>query len=268
MGQFNEELVKAGIMLSGEGLHPSAKGVRVRFSGKERTVMKGPFTETNELVAGFWVWQVKSMDEAIAWVKRCPNPMLRDSEIEIRPIFTPEDFGAALTPELKEQSDRLCAEAQSYNLEPPRVEQGPEKVIVGLNGSYTLATRTQIPELWKRFVPHLVTIPGQVGDATYGVCWNFKPGVGFDYLAGVEVKNGAPLPQELTQVRLAAGRYAVFTSRQHISTIGATLDAIWTKWLPNSGHQPTGTPSFERYGPEFNPQTGMGGFEIWVPVKS
>jgi hypothetical protein len=111
MGNFNEELVKAGVMLAGEGLHPSSKGARVRFSGSNPTVIDGPFTETKELVAGFWLWQVKSMDEAIEWVKRCPNPMSTDSEIEIRPIFEAEDFGAEFTPELREQEARLRAEA-------------------------------------------------------------------------------------------------------------------------------------------------------------
>ncbi len=115
MGQYNEELVKAGIMLTGEGLHPSAKGVRVRFSGTNRTVTDGPFTETKELVAGFWIWQVKSMEEAIAWVKRCPNPMLGESEIEIRPFFEAADFGEEFTPELREQEERIRAEAEKLN---------------------------------------------------------------------------------------------------------------------------------------------------------
>ena len=101
MGKFNEELVKAGVMLAGEGLHPSSKGARVRFSGDKRTVIDGPFAETKELVAGFWLWQVKSMDEAIEWVKRCPNPMEGESEIEIRQVFEAEDFGDEFTPELQ-----------------------------------------------------------------------------------------------------------------------------------------------------------------------
>ena len=107
MGKYNEELVKAGIMLAGEGLHPSSKGVRVRFSGSKRTVINGPFKETNELVAGFWLWQVKSKEEAIEWLKRCPNPMPGDSEIELRQVYEAEDFGEALTPELRAQEDRL-----------------------------------------------------------------------------------------------------------------------------------------------------------------
>ncbi|MFN8635766.1 MAG: YciI family protein [Chloroflexota bacterium] len=112
MGAFNEELVKAGIMLAGDGLHPSSKGVRVHFKGTDRTVVDGPFAETKELIAGFWIWQVKSMDEAIAWVRRCPNPMNEESDIEIRPIFEMEDFGAEFTPELREQEARVMAEAQ------------------------------------------------------------------------------------------------------------------------------------------------------------
>lgn len=110
MGKFNEELVKAGIMLSGEGLHPSSKGARVKFAGDKRTVIDGPFAETKELVAGFWIWEVKSMDEAIEWVKRCPNPTGQDGEIEIRPIFEAEDFGQEFTPELREQEARLRAQ--------------------------------------------------------------------------------------------------------------------------------------------------------------
>ncbi len=109
MGRFNEELVKAGVMLAGEGLHPSSRGARVRFSGASRTVMDGPFTETKELVAGFWLWQVRSMDEAIEWVRRCPSPHPEDCEIEIRPVFEADDFGEAFTPELREQEDRLRA---------------------------------------------------------------------------------------------------------------------------------------------------------------
>jgi hypothetical protein len=112
MGNYNEELVKAGIMLAGEGLHPSSRGHRVVFNGDKRTVIDGPFAETKELVAGFWLWQVKSMEEALEWVKRCPNPMPTESEIEIRQVFEAEDFGADFTPELREQEDRIQAQAQ------------------------------------------------------------------------------------------------------------------------------------------------------------
>jgi len=111
MGKYNEELAKAGVMLAGEGLHPSSKGARVKFSGDQRTVIDGPFAETKELIAGFWLWQVKSKEEAIEWVKRCPNPHNGESEIEIRQVFETEDFGAEFTPELREQEDRVRAQS-------------------------------------------------------------------------------------------------------------------------------------------------------------
>jgi hypothetical protein len=107
MGKYNEELVKAGIMLAGEGLHPSSRAKRVRFSGTRRTVIDGPFAETKELIAGYWLWQVKSMDEAVEWLKRCPNPHNEESDVDIRPVFEMEDFGAEFTPELREQDQRL-----------------------------------------------------------------------------------------------------------------------------------------------------------------
>jgi hypothetical protein len=112
MGNYNEELVKAGVMLAGEGLHPSSKGARVRFSGDKRAVIDGPFAETKELIAGYWLWQCKSLEEAIAWVKRCPNPMEGDSEIEIRQVFEASDFGDEFTPELRAQEERLRARVE------------------------------------------------------------------------------------------------------------------------------------------------------------
>jgi hypothetical protein len=112
MGNYNEELSKAGILLAAEGLHPSSKGVRVRFSGKDRTVTDGSFAETKELIAGYWLWEVGSLQEAIDWVKRCPNPHDEDSDIEIRQVFSADDFGEALTPELRDQEERLRAEAE------------------------------------------------------------------------------------------------------------------------------------------------------------
>jgi hypothetical protein len=112
MGRYNEELVQAGVMLAGEGLHPSAKGKRVRFQGPQRTVVDGPFSETKELIAGYWLWQVRSMEEAVEWVRRCPNPMPGDSEIEIRPVFEADDFGAEFTPELRAREERLREQTQ------------------------------------------------------------------------------------------------------------------------------------------------------------
>ncbi|MFC6145015.1 YciI family protein [Paraburkholderia silvatlantica] len=110
MGRYNEELVKAGVMQGGDGLKPSSKGIRVKFSGKDRTVVDGPFAEVKELIAGYWIWQVESMDEAVEWVRRCPNPMTGESEIEIRPFFEAADFGEAFTSELQEQEARLRSE--------------------------------------------------------------------------------------------------------------------------------------------------------------
>jgi hypothetical protein len=120
MGKFNEELVKAGVLLAGEGLHPSSKGKRVKFSVGKRTVIDGPFTETKELIAGFWLWQVKSMDEAVEWVRRCPNPHNQDGEVEIRPVFEAADFGAEFTPELREQEERLRAQIAAVDVEAPQ----------------------------------------------------------------------------------------------------------------------------------------------------
>ncbi len=270
MGKFNEELVKAGMLLAADGLQPSSKGVRVRFSGKNRTVIDGLFAETKELVAGFWIWQVKSMEEAIAWVKRCPNPMLVDSEIEIRPFYCLEDFGDDLfTPELQHREEQMRADVERYQLDPPRFEQGKELLIAGLMEHYNDQTRANIPAQWHRFAPHIGQIRGQVGHTSYGVCWNYNQSdCSFDYLSGVEVSDTSSLPQGFQHIRLPAQRYAVFTHRKHVSAIPVTIEAIWTKWLPNSGHQAAETPSFERYSEEFNPQTGMGGTEIWLAIKS
>jgi hypothetical protein len=115
MGEFNEELANAGVMLAGDGLHPSSRGARVRFSGEERTVIDGPFSETKELIAGYWLWNVKSKEEAIEWVKRCPNPYHADGEVEIRQVFEASDFGADFTPELREQEDRIRAKLDQSN---------------------------------------------------------------------------------------------------------------------------------------------------------
>ena len=113
MGNYNDELVKAGIMLAGEGLHPSSKGKKVLFSGDKRSVVDGPFSEAKELIAGFWIWQVRSMDEAVEWAKRCPNPTGVESELELRPVFAAEDFGEAYTPELREQEERQRAQIEA-----------------------------------------------------------------------------------------------------------------------------------------------------------
>ena len=266
MGQYNEELVKAGIMLSGEGLHPSSKGVRVRFSGTNRSVIDGPFAETKELAAGFWMWRVKSMAEAIEWLKRCPNPMLTESEIEIRPVFEADDFDEAFTPELREQE--AAFRAQTLGLNRPRYEDGRELLIAGLTESYAPETCGNIPAQWQRFVPYIGNVPGQVGGmTTYGVCLSCQPDGGIDYMSGVEVSSVESLPSELHSVRISPQRYAIFTHPESVATIANTIDAIWAKWLPDSGLKSAEAPCFERYTEEFNPQTGLGGIEIWVPIQ-
>ncbi len=264
MGNYNEELVNAGIMLSGEGLHPSSQGARVRFSGKNRSVIDGPFTETNELVAGFWMWKVKSLEEAIEWVKKCPNPMLEESEIEIRPVFEAEDFGEAMTPELREQEASL--RARTLGLNAPTFVDGRVMTIVGLNRSYTMESRSGIPQQWEHFVPRMRSIA--MADANcYGICWNTQEDCVFDYLTGVEAARSAEIPADFASVTLNAKRYAVFPHTGHVSTIPKTIDTIWSQWVPSCGLAISHAPCFERYTDEFNPQTGMGGTEIWIPLE-
>jgi len=266
MGQFNEELVQAGVMLAGEGLHPTSKGARVRFSGGWRTVIDGPFAETKELIAGYWLWRCKSKEDAIEWVKRCPNPYNEDGEVEIREVFEAVDFGAEFTPELRRQEASI--RAQAAGLGAPRFEHGKEIVVAGLNESYTFETRVKIPMQWERFVPKIAKLPGQIGQVFYGVCWQVSPGRGFEYLSGVEVKDATRLPGDFTIVRLPALEYAVFVHRDHVSTIGSTIDKIWNDWVPQAGLNVASAPCFERYTEEFNPQVGMGGMEIWIPLEA
>ncbi len=266
MGRFNEALTEAGIMLAGEGLHPSSKGLRVRFSGKNRAVTDGPFAETKELIAGFWLWKVKSMDEAVAWVKRCPNPHDEECEIEIRPVFSADDFGNALTPELREREATL--RAQNLGLVAPRFEPGRAIAIAGLNQTYTMESRRNIPAQWQRFAPHIGKLPGQIGRSSYGVCWNSKPDCSFDYLAGVEVADSAKLPPDFTRIELPAARYAVITHAGHVSSLPQTIDTVWTRWIPDSGLKAAGSPCFERYTEDFDPQTGRGGIELWIPLEA
>jgi AraC family transcriptional regulator len=263
MGQFNEELAKAGVLLAGEGLQSSSKGARVRFSGGKRTVIDGPFAETKELVAGFWLWKCKSLQEAVEWLKRAP---FDDTEVEIRQVSEAEDFGAEFTPELRNQEAAL--RAQTLGLGAPRFEQGRDLLIAGLNMSYNFKTRVNIPAQWQRFAPHIGNVPGQIGRISYGVCWNYRPGTGFDYLSGVEVRDSSILPAEFAHVRLPACQYVVFTHREHVSSIGKTIDTIWNQWVPQSGLKMADAPCFECYTEEFNPQTGMGGMEIWIPLEA
>lgn len=262
MMEYNQQLVDAGIMLGGEGLHPSNKGVRVLFSGNKRTVAQGPFPHTNEIVAGYWLWQVKSMEEAIEWVKRCPNPMPENSEIEIRPLFTAEDFGEALTPELREQEEQMRNKVP----EPDRWEKKPARLFAGISRTYTMSEREKIPAHWQEFVQYLGKISKQVGDDCYGICWSANAET-FDYLTAVEIGETGPLPEGFTTLELVPQHYAVFIHYGHSSGIPQTIAAIWEKWLPASGLKAANAPCYERYTSEYNPKTGMGGMEIWIPIQ-
>jgi AraC family transcriptional regulator len=266
MGKFNDELAKAGIMLAGEGLHPSSRGVRVSFGGKERTVTNGPFVETKDLIAGFWLWEVKSMAEAIERIKRCPNPHDAEGEIEIRPVFSPDDFGSDFTPERREQE--ASARALSLGLGTVQLENTGDRFIAGLNNTYDADSRKNIPAQWGRFAPHIGKVPGQIGMATYGVCWNFRPDCIFDYLSGVEVAESAKLPPDFTRVALSAGRYAVVTHEGHVSALPQTIAKIWTQWIPDSSLKTAKAPCFERYTEKFDPHSGLGSVEIWIPLEA
>ncbi|HWW82162.1 MAG TPA: AraC family transcriptional regulator [Vicinamibacterales bacterium] len=150
---------------------------------------------------------------------------------------------------------------------PMRFQNGKLLLIAGLVQRYTCETSGGIPSQWQRFQPHIGQIPGQLGPTAFGVRWNSDEHGAFDYLCGVEVTDFSRLPPDLTHVRIAAQKYAVFSHYEHVSTIRSTWTTIWNKWLPESGHELVDAPDFERYGAEFDPRTGTGGFEIWVPIK-
>lgn len=266
MGKFNEELAKAGILLAAEGLHPSSKGVRVGFRGEERIVTDGPFPETKELIAGFWLWKVKSMAEAVAWIKRCPNPHDEPGEIEIRPVFSFDDFAPLFTPELREQE--ASVRALALGLGAIRFETSKQLLIAGMNGTYEPESRANIPALWQRFAPHIGKVPGQIGTTSYGVCWNVKSNGAFDYLAGIEVIPSTTLPPEFTSVSCRAGRYVVLTHEGHLSLLPQTIDRIWTQWVPDSSLKTADAPCFERYTEKYDPKSGLGVVEIWVPLEA
>jgi AraC family transcriptional regulator len=153
-------------------------------------------------------------------------------------------------------------------LEPPRFETSRPFLIAGLGERYSCETGAAIPMQWQRFGPYIGNIPGETGDVAYGVCVNGDDTGNFDYIAGVEVIDFSDLPKEFSRVRVPAQKYAVFAHREHISTIRRTVNTIWNKWLPASGHEISDAPEFERYGPEFDPRSGNGGVEIWIPVKA
>jgi predicted transcriptional regulator YdeE len=267
MGKYCDELAEAGILLAGEGLHPSSKGVRVQFSAADRTVIDGPFTETKELIAGFWLWRVNSMQEAINWVKRCPNPMPEDSIVEIRQVYEADDLGEAFTPELREQEAITFAKA--LGLPTPSFQDCSRLLVAGLAESYSKDTHSKIPQQWERLCAYLKRIPCQVGGESYGVCWNADPSCNFEYLAGVAVSSADNLPADLKVLEIAARRYAVFPHPGHVSTIASTIETIWSKWAPDCGLRLShSAPCFERYTSAFDPSTGLGGMELWLPLET
>jgi AraC family transcriptional regulator len=158
-------------------------------------------------------------------------------------------------------------ETADARLEPPRFETGRPLLIAGLGECYTFAADAGIPAQWQRFQPYIGNIPGQVGRTAYGVCHNADGDGNFEYVCGVEVRDFSGLPPELSRVRVPARRYAVFSHRGHVSSVRGTVSAIWNQWLPESGHQAADAPNFERYDERFDPRTGLGGFEIWIPVE-
>jgi len=187
-----------------------------------------------------------------------------------------DEFG--LTPEAVRAQRHLCNvelveplkldETLIADLKPTRFENGKPLLIAGLGERYTRETSKAAPAQWQRFVPYLGNISRQVGRATFGVACNGDDEGNFDYIAGVEVTDFSDLPAAFSRVRLGQQKYAVFSHRGHISTIRCTVNTIWSRWLPESGHEVADAPSFERFGQEFDPETGMGGFEIWIPIKA
>jgi AraC family transcriptional regulator len=159
-------------------------------------------------------------------------------------------------------------ETLTTKLEPPRFEDGRPLLIVGLGERYTCESSKAIPSQWQRFGPHIDNIPGQVGKVAYGVCCNSDEAGNFDYICGVEVSDFSDVPAEFARLRIAPQRYAVFRHRDHISSIRRTVNTIWSKWLPESGHEVADAPDFERYDESFDPRTGNGGLEVWIPLKS
>lgn len=273
MMHYNQELVRHGILLAGEGLKPSSQGFRVRFSGSSRTVIEGPFAETKELVAGYWVWNVKSMEEALEWVKRCPNPMPEESEIELRPIYELEDFGDVVTPEVLETEGAM--RAVEFGLAMPTFVQSPNRMLLGIAKRYTLVTRSEIPSQWNQFVEKISDIPHQAGPSSFGVSYECASDGSFDYFTGVEVtqvvdtssRHDDPTPA-FDRYCIPAGRYVVVEHTGHVSEIPKALETIWTRWIPSSGLKILRDgPCVEHYTEAFDPTTGMGGVEFWLPLE-
>jgi AraC family transcriptional regulator len=193
--------------------------------------------------------------------------MAEDSDIDIRPIFETEDFGAELNSELRERGAALRAKTVGLNL--PTFQDGPELLIAGLSRRYTSESRVAIPRQWEDFVPRAAELSPSPGASWFGVCSNCAPDDSFDYLTGVELAEARSIPHGLTSLQLAPRRYVVFAHTGHVSTMPKTIDVIWKQWAPECGLKiARNGPCVERYTSEFNPQTGMGGMEIWIPLEA
>ena len=171
-----------------------------------------------------------------------------------------------VAPELREQEAAVRAAGLGLNM--PTFQNGSDMTIAGLNRSYTAESRVAIPQQWEQFVPHVQSIPGLAGTTFYGVCWNTRDGCGFDYLTGAEISGSSQIPASFTSLKIMARRYAVFTHTSHVSALPKTIDTIWSRWAPDCGLKIAAAPCYERYTSEFNPGTGMGGMELWIPLDS
>jgi len=266
MGAFNEQLANAGIMLAGEGLHPSSRGHRVTFDGAKRTVTDGPFAETKELIAGFWIWKVNSMQEALDWVKRCPNPHEEICDVEIRQVFAAEDFGESFTPELREQEARL--RAKSLGLGEMRFANSDAMTFAGTSKRYTKETMPEICKQWGEFAPQMTHVPGRIGGASFGVCHNGNDDCSFDYLCAVQIAAGSKPGSDWHTLQVPARRYAVFTIDGPVSELPKTFETIWTQWVPDCGLKVAKAPCVEVYPKNFKPEDQKSGIEIRIPLEA
>lgn len=254
--QYAHKLHAKGQFIATAPLHPTSTATTIRTKDGKRIVTDGPYAETREQLGGYFLIDVPNLDDAIKIASEVPAG--RWGTVEIRPVIQVDGLPAR------------TAAAPTLEIDPPRYEDGRPMAIAGLRGHFTPASWAGIPAQWERlgsFMNH----PAKIGAAHYGLCFQMPDGV--DYLSGFEVNGAKGLPAEFSRVSIPAQHYAVFAHRGHVSKLRETLDAIWHKWLPASGHHlahaDAAAPNFfERYGEKFDPRTGMGDIEVWVPVKS
>lgn len=254
--QYAQLLNAKGQYLASAPLHPTATATTIRTKDGKRIVTDGPFAETREQLGGYFLIDVPNLDDAIKIANEVPAG--RWGTVEIRPVIHVNGLPAK------------AAQAPALELDPQRFEDGRPMLIAGLRGHFSPASWAGIPAQWERLMS-FTNVPGKIGTAQYGLCFQMADGV--DYLSGFEMKAANGLPPEFSGVNIPAQHYAVFAHRGHVSKLRETLDAIWHKWLPVSGrqvaHADAAAPNFfERYGEKFDPRTGLGDIEVWIPVKS